>query len=103
MRILRFNVDQQIIEADPNCDFTGLIPGTEGYLKAEFTFSQDWNGLGKIAIFSFGRNEYPVRLFNNSCVIPKEVLDRRKYYIHVTGVKPKMKLTTNKIGVKQNG
>ena len=39
MRTLKFIVEGQIIKQDPSCDFTNLVPGTEGYLRAEFSFS----------------------------------------------------------------
>lgn len=35
MRILKFIVDKQIIRRDPNCDFSNLVSGTKGYLKAD--------------------------------------------------------------------
>ena len=28
------DIDNQIIKADPKCDFSGLVSGTEGYLQA---------------------------------------------------------------------
>lgn len=30
MRILRFIANGQILEPDPECDFTGLVSGTKG-------------------------------------------------------------------------
>ncbi len=38
MRILKFIVNKQKIRPDPTCDFSGLIKGTSGYLKASFSF-----------------------------------------------------------------
>ena len=40
MRTLKFVVDKQIIKQNPDCDFSGLVPGTDGYLQAEFSFSR---------------------------------------------------------------
>ena len=45
MRILKFVVENQKIKQDPSCDFSGLVAGTEGYLKAEFVFSKEWDML----------------------------------------------------------
>ena len=42
-RILRFNVDGQEITKDPTCDFTGIVPGTAGYITAEFVFSKEFS------------------------------------------------------------
>ena len=47
MRILRFTVDAQKISPDPDCDFSGLVSGTAGYLKASFKFSKEWSGMVK--------------------------------------------------------
>ena len=52
MRTLKFIVEDQIIRPDPNCDFSGLVPGTKGYLKAEFAFSKAWDEYVKVAGFS---------------------------------------------------
>lgn len=38
MRTLKFIVEAQNIKEDPNCDFSGLVKGTKGYLYAEFIF-----------------------------------------------------------------
>ena len=52
MRTLRFTVDSQKIRHDPNCDFSGLVSGTAGYLKASFKFSKEWSGMVKVAEFA---------------------------------------------------
>lgn len=60
MRVLSFIVEDQMIRKDPACDFTNLISGTGGYLKARFVFNQEWRGYTTIAIKSwalFNRDE----------------------------------------------
>ena len=47
MRTLKFIVEGQIIKQDPNCDFSNLVPGTEGYLRAEFSFSRSGKDVQK--------------------------------------------------------
>ena len=49
MRTLKFAVNAQRITSDPNCDFSGIVPGTAGYLKAHFSFSPEWSGMVKVA------------------------------------------------------
>lgn len=44
MRALKFNVKEQRIEKAKNCNFSDIARGTTGYLKAQFSFSSDWNG-----------------------------------------------------------
>lgn len=109
MRTLRFIVNDQIIEQDPKCDFSGLIPGTEGYLQAEFVFSPEWNGCVKVAAFysSFGK-EYPPQVLKDgkTCTIPAEALKKQVFKIQVLGERKGVnykKLITNKVAVSQNG
>ena len=106
MRTLSFNVKGQIIEADPTCDFSGLVSGTSGYLKAKFSFSKDWNGCTKVVGFysSYG-DEYPPQVLDkdNSCMIPDEALKRETFFIKVIAKRNKFLITTNKFKVTQNG
>lgn len=106
MRTLRFIVEDQLIKPDPNCDFAGLIPGTEGYLKAEFSFSPEWAGCVKVATFwSVMGEEYPCALLvdGKSCVIPKEALKKQKFKIAMVGRRGEFNILTNKVTVDQNG
>lgn len=106
MRTLKFIVNDQIIKKDPKCDFSNLIPGSEGHLKAEFSFSSEWDGCVKVASFwgSFGK-EYPPQVLEKGrmCIIPKEALAKRSFKIQVVGKKDSLKLSTNKVEVLQNG
>ena len=106
MRTLSFIVDKKIIKKDPNCNFGGLIPGTEGYLQAKFIFSHDWDGCVKVAGFSskMGKEYKPQILKDGcTCMIPAEALSKVEFKIQVVGKKEDLTLTTNKIAVKQNG
>lgn len=105
MRTLKFIVREQIIELDPNCDFDGLVPGTEGYLRAEFSFSPEWDDTVRVAAFYRNDKECPPRVLENgkTCVIPAEALKSRKFEIQVLGKRENYKIITNKIEVNQNG
>ena len=106
MRTLKFIVDDQIIRPDPKCDFDNLVPGTDGYLQAEFSFSSEWNGYIKVAGFysNMGREYEPqVLIDGKSCFIPTEALERRAFKIRILGKKKGKTLTTNKLLVEQNG
>lgn len=105
MRTLKFIVDGQIIKPDPKCDFSGLVPGTTGYLKAEFTFSSEWDNTIKVAAFhKYGQECTPQILKDGrSCMIPDEALTGRQFTIGVLGKNKKIRLTTNKIDVVQKG
>jgi len=107
MRTLRFIVEDQILKVDPDCDFSNLVPGTEGYLRAEFLFSKEWNGYVKIAAFySPMGTEYEPQILKDgrSCIIPAEALVRRKFKVRVHGKGTNEKIMkTNKVTVCQNG
>lgn len=107
MKTLRFIVDDQIIRKDPNCDaFSSLIPGSSGYVTAEFTFSKGWYGFTKVAAFYSPLGfEYPARLLYDgaTCVIPFEALKKRSFKVQVIGQKDDVKIKTNKVAVSQNG
>lgn len=106
MRTLRFIVDGQIITQDPNCDFSNLVPGTEGYLQAEFRFSSEWTRCKKVAAFYSitGEELTPQPLTDqNTCVIPSDALKRRNFKIRVLGKSSEYMLTTDKVLVQQTG
>lgn len=106
MRTLKFIVDEQIIKKDPNCDFSNIIPGTEGYLQAEFSFSPEWNDCVKVVAFytTLGRECSPQVLEDGkTCMIPAEALTRKAFLIRVLGKHKNLKLTTNRVIVTQDG
>ncbi len=101
MRTLKFRVTGQRIEKDPACDFSGLVAGTNGYLRAEFMFSAEWNGCRKAASFWQLGKEHAVVLENNACEIPAEALTWSCFEASVTGVRKGYKITTGKVRVDQ--
>ena len=106
MRTLKFIVNGQTISLDPKCDFEGLIPGTEGYLQAEFSFSKEWdNCLKVVAFFSNLGREYEPQVLNsrNVCTIPPEALKNRVFKVQVIGKRKDYTLRTNRLGVHQRG
>lgn len=106
MRTLRFIVEDQTIRQDPNCDFSGLVPGSVGVLQAEFEFSKEWDGYTKVAaFFSNLGTEYPPQLIqrNMTCKIPAEALQRSIFKVQVIGQRKDMKMRTNKVVVHQKG
>ena len=108
MKTLRFIVENQIIKKDPTCDFSDLIPGSKGYLIAEFSFSKEWGNMAKVVGFysPLGR-EYPPRVLadGKTCVIPFEALEKRTFKVQVIGQSKDFnrKLKTNKVTIYQTG
>lgn len=68
---------------------------------AEFSFSMEWEGCRKAAIFTMLREEFPVPIINNMCKIPAEALIRNKFKVSVVGEKDGYRITTNKTEVEQ--
>lgn len=103
MRTLRFIITGQNIEKDPSCDFSGLVPGTKGYLRAEFIFDHNWDGCRKAAVFTNLCKDYPVPIINNTCEIPEEALTWKRFQVSVIGERNGYRIPTNKMEVKQDG
>lgn len=106
MRVLKFIVDGQTIRQDPSCDFSGIVPGTEGYLQAEFSFSKEWSNTTKVVGFysKLGKEYTPQALKNGkTCMIPAEATKNRAFKIRVIGKRDDYMLRTNKIVIEQKG
>ena len=105
MRTLRFIVDKQIIKQDPECNFDNIVPGTAGYLRAEFSFSDEWDKTIKVVAFYRNGNECPPQILKDgkSCEIPAEALKGRQFSIKILGKNKDVRITTNEFEVVQNG
>lgn len=106
MRTLKFIVDKQIVKKDPSCDFSGLIKGTKGYLRAQFYFSKEWKDCTKvIGFYSATGVEYAPQMLDESCScdIPEEALKRQSFNIQVFGKRDGFLITTNKLNIFQDG
>lgn len=110
MRTLRFIVDGKSIKQDPTCDFSGLFPGKNPNVLAEFVFSSEWENTIKVAAFwSILDKEYePQVIEDDCCVIPPEALARASFKIQILGKKKKSRkntttLSTNKLTIRQMG
>lgn len=108
MRTLEFVANRQLLHKVPDCDFSGLVSGSVGYLRAKFHFSKEWDECNKkVANFWLGEREQPVALDeNNECDIPPEVLTGRAFKVNVVGAhvdagKAVFKIRTMKVRVKQ--
>lgn len=105
MRTLNFIVKDQIITKDPNCDFGGLVPGTNDYIRAHFSFSPEWDKYGKVATFwsMLGKEYTPQIIMNGTCKIPTEALKKMRFKVQVSGIKDGSIIKTNKVTVCQDG
>lgn len=111
MRTLRFIVDGESIKQDPTCDFSGLFPGKNPDVLAEFVFSSEWENTIKVAAFwSMLDKEYEPQVIEDdaSCIIPSEALSRASFKIQIFGKNGKARrnirtLSTNKLTIRQTG
>lgn len=106
MKTLKFIVNGQDIALDPECDISGLVPGTSGYIRAHFSFSKEWDGCLKVAGFysNLGR-EFEPRVLKDgkTCEIPAEALKKSIFKIKVLGKKNGYDICTNDVTVYQKG
>ena len=103
MRTLKFIVNAQRICEDTACDFSAIVSGTSGYLKASFSFSSEWSGMVKVAEFRKYVCDDPVSvaIINNECMVPTEVTGGKAWYIKVIGKKGDVIIPTGNCIVKQ--
>ena len=103
MRKLEFNVDRQRITKNSNCDFSGIVAGSQNYLKAKFYFSPEWEQCEtKIARFWNNGEEHAVFVAaDNTCMIPNEALTSDNFSVSVIGVNTSYRIGPNKSKVKQ--
>ena len=101
MRILKFNVTNQILERDKSCDFRGIVSDSKNYLEAEFNFNDEWKGYKKIAVFVNGDKEYPTAIINGKCKINNDALTSRSFCVYVVGKKEEEQIKTTSIRVRQ--
>lgn len=106
MRVLRFIVNNNTIRQDPNCDFSGLFPGQEKEVMAEFEFSPEWKSGTKVAAFwSILGAEYPPQelIDGETCMIPIEALQRPAFKMQILGKHKGKRIETATITVYQSG
>lgn len=104
MRVLEFDVNGQKIEKNKNSDFSGIVKGSKGYLKARFNLSREWNGCKIAASFYKLGQEYPVIVNKRVCEIPDEALTWNVFSVRLLGIrKDGYRIQTNKLEVKQEG
>lgn len=101
-RVLEFIVTGQKLSKKPGCDFSNLVAGSIGYLRAKFYFSNEWSDCKKAASFWLNDKEHGVLLDDrDSCEIPPEVLTNRAFEVSVTGGRNGNLIPTAKIKVRQ--
>lgn len=105
MRTLKFIVNAQRICEDTACDFSAIVPGTSGYLKASFSFSTEWIGMVKVAEFRKYLCDEPVSvpIINGECAVPDTVTGGKAWYVKIVGKRGGVIIPTENCRVRQEG
>ena len=77
--MLQFDIKNQIIE---RVDLFGVVADSRNYLKATFSFSEEWIG-EKTAIFGHSGEFYSVVLEEDVCSVPWEVIKAPHFSVSV--------------------
>lgn len=103
MRVLPFNVNQQLLEKADETAFESLVRGSNGYLKCSFSFDESWNEYNKaIEFFSPTEKYYFYLDENNSINVPSEITKLSYFKVKVYGIKNKnVVFSTNAVFIKQ--
>lgn len=97
---LEFVVSNQIIK---RVDTNKPVADSLNYLYAHFTFSDDWKGLDKTALFAYGNTNWVQPLNeNNTCIVTSDVIKASGFYVGVKGTINGInkRITTNPVMVQ---
>ena len=106
MRTLKFVVDGANLTREPSCDFSGLFPGSNPEVCAEFLFSSDWKSDIKVVAFYslLGKEFTPQAISDNKhCQIPEEALKLPVFRMQVMAIVGDSIVSTNPITIYQKG
>lgn len=103
MRLLNFKVDAQKLEK--HGDFSGLYPGSAGYLFACFICDSNWTGLVKVAEFRSHIKDDPISVpvINKRCEIPESICAGKYFFVRLIGQRGNVRITTNNCEVRLYG
>lgn len=83
-----------------------IVKGSKGYLQCRFSFSEEWQKMKKVAVFSdaYGfKEEHAVPVIENVCPVPDEVTDGHRIYIKVVGKQDGVMIKTRVCALDQEG
>lgn len=103
MRELDFLVEGQRLTK--NGDFSGIVKGSQQYLKCKFEFKGDeWRRYRIAAVFYKGKEDYAVPLeLDGTCFVPDELSDVKCIKVKLIGVRKLGRIITNIELIEQEG
>ena len=94
---LEYNITNQVIE---RCDKHRPANHSQKYLELTFTFSDDWSGLAKFALFKTSNGTLRTALSEDKVIVPASVLREKKFLFSLYGVDgDDLRVTTNQVKV----
>lgn len=100
MRELKFNVKGQTLEKDPNCDFDGLIMGSNNYICLVFNFSDEWKEARRAIEFTAG-NMNKFYEIDSAVILPEEITVKPYFKITLHAVSGDTQFKTNSVLIRQ--
>ena len=95
---LEFTINNQTLK---RTDTTHPVDLSNEYLKCSFDFlSDDWEDLGKFAIFRTGDKNYRVAINDDTCIVPFDALQYNQFALTVYGIDGDTRITTNLVYIK---
>ena len=101
---LEYSIINQKITSSSNNYY--VVADSVNYLKIDFQFTHDWQGVAKLITFRNGQSVFTIPLDeNDSCVVPWEVIKTPSFIFSLVGSKDGMVITTDtmKIVVRASG
>lgn len=97
MQYIEFSVQHQTIT---RTDKYKVVGGSQNYLRARFTFCDEWEGITATAVFSTNSGKhYSVLIEDGECLVPWEVLGGAEFWVGVFGGE-RMTTSTARVAVK---
>ena len=97
MRTISFTIAGQHITGSPISD---LVGNTRNYVKAIFTFSEEWADLLKVAVFTANSKQYFVIIENGECTVPGIAMSGEFFTVGIYGGADALRLTTDTVRVR---
>ena len=101
MRTLEFSVKSQKLRRASSSSFSNIVRGSKNFLKAIFSFSDEWASMNKVVLFSTDKCKEYVALRNNECMIPDKITESLVFKVRVIGVNGDQKVSTTELTIRQ--
>lgn len=86
-------------------DSVPVVSDSHNYLTCNFTFTEEWKPLAKVALFGLNGVQHEVPIEDNKCIVPYQVIRPSCFTLSVYGYDTEKIITTNMVDifVKRSG